>query len=125
MGLGHCIQVNIAFAVYRFLHTYPHRRVSLEYLPIVASPYYLGILSLPTHIDHTNYIPIIYFLRATYNHLGSLLCYPVHAWYPRFYAGLCCAGVPRHYVSLPPFFYLREKKYHRVEFRDRVASRLV
>ena len=113
MGLGHCIQVNIAFAVYRFLHTYPHRRVSLEYLPIVASPYYLGILSLPTHIDHTNYIPIIYFFV-----LPTIIWAPycVTPYTPgirgsmQVYAALVCHATTFPSPPPPLFFLFKGKK---------------
>lgn len=103
MGLGHCIQVNFAFVVYRFLHTYPHRRVSWNTSP-------LSHLLLPWHFISSRTLTISstsssHTFCATYNHLGSFTVLPVHAWYPQVYA---CAGVPRHYVS--PLLLFKGKK---------------
>jgi hypothetical protein len=56
---GHRILVNFAFLVYLFCTHILIRRVSLEYLTIVASPTISALYLLPpppTHIDHTNHI---------------------------------------------------------------------
>lgn len=84
----------------------PHCRIS----------YYLGILSLPTHIDHIIYIPITYFLCYLQSS-GLFYCVTRTRLVS---AGLClrwCATPLR----FPPFFYLREKKIIELEFGDRVA----